>query len=138
SELAKSMVGKLLERCGIKGQSGQKQYDVRKFLVERGLLIKQRNYCHDEVTGYRHGNFYICSLAVMFQDDVEIAPPNVASSLSHTTPPRIYSYLSPDEEEYGFSTEEWLKIVRRARFLFCEDRYWERRKRWQRGFGVAA
>jgi len=60
NELAKSMVGKLLEETGIKGSSGQKQHDVRKLLVDKGLLLKQKNYFSDKTTGYRHGNFYIC------------------------------------------------------------------------------
>ena len=34
NELSESMVGNLLERCGIKGRSRQKQHDVRKLLVE--------------------------------------------------------------------------------------------------------
>jgi hypothetical protein len=59
NELAESMVGVLLQEAGIKGGSRQKQHDVRKYLVDRGLLCKQKNYYHDPVTGYRHGNFYI-------------------------------------------------------------------------------
>src|SRR5262249_44997108 len=43
NELAETMVGRLLEQVGIKGRSRQKQHDVRKFLVEKGLLVKKYN-----------------------------------------------------------------------------------------------
>ena len=68
NELAESMVGKLLEEVGIKGRSRQKQHDVRKLLVDKGLLLKQKNYFSDKATGYRHGNFYICGPGVRFEE----------------------------------------------------------------------
>jgi hypothetical protein len=73
SELAESMVGRLLQASGIKGRSRQKQHDVRKLLVERGLLVKQFNYFQDQVTGYRPGNSYVSGLAVRFEHEVEAA-----------------------------------------------------------------
>ena len=42
NELAQSMVGNLLEEVGIKGKCRLKQHDVRKLLVEKGLLLKQK------------------------------------------------------------------------------------------------
>ena len=42
NELAESMVGNLLEEVGIKGKCRLKQHDVRKLLVEKGLLLKQK------------------------------------------------------------------------------------------------
>ena len=68
NELAESMVGRLLEEVGVKGRSRQKQHDVRKLLVEKGLLLKQKNYFSDKATGYRHGNFYICGPGVRFEE----------------------------------------------------------------------
>jgi hypothetical protein len=79
SELSESMVGSLLERCGIKGRSRQKQHDIRKLLVEQGLLIKERNYFSDKTTGYRHGNFYICGLAVSFEEEARPHTPHTVS-----------------------------------------------------------
>jgi hypothetical protein len=79
NELAESMVGRLLEEVGIKGKCRQKQHEVRKLLVEKGLLLKEKNYFSDKATGYRHGNFYICGPGVRFE---EPAP--------HTHTPCIY------------------------------------------------
>jgi hypothetical protein len=73
NELAESMVGRLLEQVGIKGRSRQKQHDVRRLLVEKGLLVKQFNYFQDKATGYRHGNFYVCGLAVSFEHEAKAA-----------------------------------------------------------------
>ena len=42
NELSESMVGRLLEEVGIKGKCRLKQHDVRKLLVEKGLLLKQK------------------------------------------------------------------------------------------------
>jgi hypothetical protein len=68
NELAESVVGRLLEEVGIKGKCRQKQHDVRKLLVDKGLLLKQKNYFSDPATGYRHGNFYICGSGVRFEE----------------------------------------------------------------------
>jgi hypothetical protein len=68
NELAESMVGRLLEEVGIKGKCRQKQHDVRKLLVDKGLLLKQKNYFSDPDTGYKHGNFYICGPGVRFEE----------------------------------------------------------------------
>ena len=70
NELAESVVGNLLEEVGIKGKCRLKQHDVRKLLVEKGVLLKQRNYFSDPDTGYRHGNFYICGPEVRFEEFV--------------------------------------------------------------------
>ena len=78
NELAESMVGNLLEEVGIKGRSRQKQHDVRKLLVEKGMLLKQKNYYSDKATGYRHGNFYICGMGVRFGDDAQYTPQPVS------------------------------------------------------------
>jgi hypothetical protein len=91
SELAESMVGRLLEQVGIKGRSRQKQHDVRKLLVERGLLVKQFNYFQDKVSGYRHGNFYVCGLAVSFEHEAEAG--RVFVALHHPPPYLLLSVL---------------------------------------------
>src|SRR5262249_20405686 len=83
NELAESMVGRLLEHVGIRGRSRQKQHDVRKFLVEKGLLVKKYNYYQDKATGYRQGNFYGCGLAVTFEHDVEAAQVFAATHSTH-------------------------------------------------------
>jgi len=117
NELSESMVGRLLEQCGIKGQSRQKQHDVRKFLVEQGLLIKQRNYFCDKTTGYRHGNFYICGLAVSFEEEEERA--------RHTTH-TVSIYLSFDIAASDGSELGWQELVMYRRHLVCEKRYQDR------------
>jgi hypothetical protein len=38
--------------------------------VDKGLLLKQKNYFSDKTTGYRHGNFYICRPGVRFEESV--------------------------------------------------------------------
>jgi hypothetical protein len=75
NELAESMVGRLLEEVGIKGKCRQKQHDVRKLLVDKGLLLKQKNYFSDPDSGYRHGNFYICGPGVRFEESGPHNPP---------------------------------------------------------------
>jgi hypothetical protein len=85
NELAQSMVGRLLGQVGVKGRSRQKQHEVRKFLVESGLLVKRYNYYWDRASGYRHGNFYVCGPAVTFAHQAgAIGPP----------PPPPYLFLS--------------------------------------------
>jgi hypothetical protein len=127
NELAESMVGRLLEECGVKGRSRQKQYDVRKFLVEKGLLIKQRNYFCDKVSGYRHGNFYVCGPGVRF-----------GGSVSHTPPPVSICYPSLTEEVDDLTSEEWLDLVMEGRRLACDGRYRERLRRLNMPFARAA
>ena len=134
SELAESMVGRLLERCGIKGRSRQKQHDVRKLLVERGLLVKKYNYYQDQVTGYRHGNFYVCGLEVVFEHEVEAG--QVFAATPHT--PRIYSDLSFYEEPGVFNDDDWLELVMESRRLACDQRYGERRRHLKGVFRRAA
>ena len=79
NELAESMVGNLLEEVGIKGRSRQKQHDVRKLLVDKALLFKQKNYFSDPDTGYRHGNFYICGPGVRFEEKAIPHTPHTVS-----------------------------------------------------------
>jgi hypothetical protein len=134
SELAESMVGRLLEQVGIKGRSRQKQHDVRKLLVERGLLVKQFNYFQDKVSGYRHGNFYVCGLAVSFEHEAKAA--RVFFAAPH--PPRIYSHPSLDEEPDGFSPDDWLDLVMESRRLACTERYRERWRRLKTQLSIAA
>src|SRR5262249_21175917 len=52
-------------------------------LVDKGLLLKEKNYFSDKATGYRHGNFYICGAGVRFEE-----------SGPHTTHTVSISYLS--------------------------------------------
>jgi len=127
NELAESMVGKLLEEVGIKGKCRQKQHDVRKLLVEKGLLLKQKNYFSDPDTGYRHGNFYICSAGVQFEEDVP----------QHTHPVSI-CYLSLNTSPLNSTSEDWLDLVMEARRLACDQRYRERLRQLNRLFSRAA
>ena len=122
------MVGNLLEEVGIKGKSRQKQHDVRKLLVEKGLLVKQKNYYCDQATGYRHGNFYICGSGVRFEE--QSAPP-------HTTP-TVSIYLSLDIEPVDATSHDWLDFVMEGRRLACDQRYRERLMRLSRQFSRAA
>jgi hypothetical protein len=119
NEMSKSMVGRLLEVCGINGKSGQKQHDLRKLLVAHGLLIKQKNYFIDKATGYRHGNFYVCGLSVRFEEE------SGQVSDTHTS---VSIYLSLDEENESEPclTEE--EMVMERRLLACDWRYQRRRR----------
>jgi hypothetical protein len=134
NELAESMVGRLLEQCGIKGRSRQKQHDVRKFLVERGLLVKQYNYYRDKATGYRHGNFYVCGVAVTFEHEEEAAELFAATPHTHC----IYSHLSLYQEPPGSSNDDWLDLIMENRRLACEGRYRERVRQRKEVFRRAA
>src|SRR5262249_22083494 len=109
NELAESMVGRLLEEVGIKGRCRQKQHDVRKLLVEKGRLLRERNYFSDRATGYRHGNFYVCGPGVRFE---ESAPP----------PPHPVSicYLSVGFTPLDSTADDWLDFVMEARRLACD------------------
>jgi hypothetical protein len=126
NELAESMVGRLLEISGIKGQSRQKQHDVRKLLAEKGLLVKKYNYYQDKVSGYRHGNFYVCGLEVVFEHEAEAG--QVFASTTPTT--CIYSHLSLYVEPEVFNHDDWLELVMESRRLACDERFRERL--WQR------
>jgi hypothetical protein len=131
NELAQSLVGRLLERVGVKGRSRQKQHEVRRFLVEKGLLVKRYNYYWDRATGYRHGNFYVCGAAVTFEHEAGAA--RVFASAPH--PPRIYSYPSLGT---GLSEGDRLELVQEGRRLACEGRYRERIRRRKAALRAAA
>jgi hypothetical protein len=128
NELAESMVGNLLEEAGIKGRSRQKQHDVRKFLVEKGLLVKQKNYFKDPNSNYRHGNFYICGSGVRFEQE----------AVSHTTHTVSICYLSLEETSIESDSEDWLDLVMESRRLTCDSRYWERLRQLNRQVLTAA
>jgi hypothetical protein len=128
NELAESMVGRLLERVGVKGRSRQKQHEVRRFLVENGLLVKRYNYYQDKASGYRHGNFYVCGAAVTFAHE--------AGVFASTPPtPGIYSYPSLGR---GLSEEDRLGLVQEGRRLACEGRFRETLRRRKAVFRAAA
>ena len=127
NELAESMVGNLLEDCGINGRSRQKQHDVRKFLVEKGLLVKQKNYFSDKATGYRHGNFYTCSLEVRFEEE---PPPQGTHTVS--------IYLSLNIVSGEETEADLLDFVLEKRRLACEWRYRERVRQLKLSFRAAA
>jgi len=127
NELAESMVGNLLEEVGIKGRSRQKQHDVRKLLVQKGLLLKHKNYFSDKTTGYRHGNFYICGGGVRFEE-----------SAPHNTQPVSIDYLSLNVEPVNSSSHDWLDFVMEARRLACDQRYRERLRQLNMQFCRAA
>jgi hypothetical protein len=127
NELAQSMVGRLLEEVGIRGKCRQKQHDVRKLLVDRGLLLKQKNYFSDKATGYRHGVFYICGPGVRFE---EPGPHN-----THTV---SIGYLSMAVTPPDFTDDDWLDFVMEARRMACDRRYRERLRQLQLLFSRAA
>src|SRR5262249_44080186 len=115
NELAESVVGRLLEEVGIKGRCRQKQHDVRKLLVDRGVLLKQKNYFSDPDSGYRHGNFYICGPGVRFEE-----------SGPHTTHTVSIHYLSVYVTPLDPTGDDWLDFVMKARRLACDRQYRER------------
>jgi hypothetical protein len=115
NELAESMVGTLLEEVGIKGRCRQKQHAVRKLLMDKGLLLKQKNYFSDKATGYGHGNFYICGAGVRFEE-----------SGPHTTHTVSISYLSVAVTPVDATSPDWLDFVLEGRRLACDRRYRER------------
>jgi hypothetical protein len=121
------MVGKLLEEVGIKGRSRQKQHDVRKLLVQKGLLLKQKNYFSDPDSGYRHGNFYICGPGVRFEE-----------SGPHNTQPVSTCYLSLGVTPVDAASDDWLGFVMESRRLACDRRYRERLRQLNMRFSRAA
>jgi hypothetical protein len=127
NELAESMVSRLLEEVGIKSKCRQKQHDVRKLLVDKGLLLKRKNYFSDPDTGYRHGNFYICGAGVRFE---EPGP--------HTHTHVSISYLSVVFSPVDATSPDWLDFVMEDRRLACDRRYRERLRQLNRLFSRAA
>jgi hypothetical protein len=128
NELAESMVGNLLEEVRIKGKSRQKQHDVRKLLVEKNLLLKQKNYFNDPDSGYRHGNFYICGSDVRFEEE----------SVPHNTHTVSICYLSVDVSPVDSTSDDWLDFVMEGRRLDCDRRYGERLRQLKMLFSRAA
>jgi hypothetical protein len=127
NELAESMVGRLLEEAGIKGKCRQKQHDVRKLFVDKGLLLKEKNYFSDKATGYRHGNFYICGSGVRFEE-----------SGPHTTHTVSICYLSVAVTPVAPTGNDWLDFVLESRRLACDRRYRERLRQLNMRFSRAA
>jgi hypothetical protein len=127
NELAQSMVGNLLEEVGIKGKCRQKQHDVRKLLVEKGLLLKRKNYFSDPDSGYKHGNFYICGPGVRFEE-----------SGPHHTHPVSTCYLSLGVTPVDAASDDWLDFVMESRRLACDRRYRERLRQLNMLFSRAA
>jgi hypothetical protein len=91
---------------------------VRKSFVEKGLLVKQKNYFNDKATGYRHGNFYLCGPGVRFEE--EPAPQH--------TPHTVSMYLSFGVTLLDPTSDHWLELVMENRRLICDKRY---RERWR-------
>jgi hypothetical protein len=127
NELAESIVGRLLEEVGIRGKCRQKQHDVRKLLVDKGLLLKQKNYFSDPDTGYRHGNYYICGPGVLFEEFVP-----------HATQPVSICYLSVAVTPVDATSDDWLDFAMEDRRLACDGRYRERLRQLNRQFSRAA
>jgi hypothetical protein len=92
------------------------------------------NSYQDKATGYRHGNFYVCGLAVTFEHEVE------AGQVISTTHPthRIYSYPSLYVEPGCFTEDDWLDLIMESRRLACDQRYRERLRQRKGVFRVAA
>jgi len=80
NEMAISFLRRFMENAGINASSQEKVYQVRKWL-ETLLITKVKNYFHDPECGYRHGNFYMCGLAVSFAQEVEAAQVFAATPL---------------------------------------------------------
>jgi hypothetical protein len=99
----------------------------RKFLVDKGLLLKQKNYFSDPNTGYRHGNFYICGPGVRFEEE---AP--------HNTHPVSICYLSLAVTPVDATSDDWLDFVMEGRRLACDKRYRDRLRQLNRLFSRAA
>ena len=127
NELAESVVGRLLEEVGIKGRSRQKQHDVRKLLVEKGLLLKQKNYYSNPDSGYRHGNFYICGAGVRFEESGPHNTHNVSICYPSLGVTPLYS-----------TADDWLDFVMEGRRLACDRRYRERLRQLKLLFSRAA
>jgi hypothetical protein len=100
---------------------------VRKLLVDKGLLLKRKNYYSDPDTGYRHGNYYICGPGVRF---AESAPP--------PPPPVSICYLSLAVAPVDASSDDWLDFVMESRRLACDRRYRERLRQLNMRFSRAA
>jgi len=79
---------------------------VRKLLVEKGLLLKQKNYFSDPDSGYRHGNFYVCGPGVRFEE-----------SGPHNTTPVSICYLSVGFTPLYSTADDWLDFVMEGRRL---------------------
>lgn len=129
SELALSMVGKLLEACGVAGKSQDKRHAVRKLLEKAGILVKTARYFHDPVTGYRHGDFFIVSGDVLL---AEVRGEEEGGVEGRHTPMSIY--LSSTDDVDLLDGVNYLEMDRR---LTAEERFrrrigelWKMRRRY--------
>ena len=95
--------------------------------MDKGLLLKQKNYFSDKATGYRHGNFYICGPGVRFEE-----------SGPHTPHPVSISYLSLEVSPVDSTSDDWLDFVMEGRRLACDRRYRERLRQLNMLFSRAA
>jgi hypothetical protein len=95
--------------------------------VDKGLLLKQKNYFSDKATGIRHGNFYICGPGVRFE---ELNP--------HTPHPVSIVYLSVDVTPVAPTSDDRLDFVLESRRLACDRRYRERLRQLNMRFSRAA
>lgn len=117
SELALSMVGKLLEACGIAGKSQDRRNAVRKLLVQAGLLVRTARYFHDPATGYRHGDFFIVAGDILLVEAGEVE--EVDGGVLGTQPP-MSTYLSLTAGADLLGGVSFLELDRR---LTAEERF---------------
>jgi hypothetical protein len=128
NELALSFVGILMKKAGIKGSKNQqKRHDVRKFLKNTGLLILQHRYFCDHETGYRHGDFFICSAEVEFAEAGQLKAVGAAEGTPHT--PVSICYLSVSDDICWLDDDSINELIMEGRRLACEARYWRMRRR---------
>lgn len=123
SELALSMVGKLLEACGIAGKSQGKRNAVRRLLESFGMIVKTANYYHDSVNGYSHGDFFVLSADVLLveEGEDEVAASSVVGD-THT----LSIYLSLIDVD---KVTESGDLLQEARRLKAEERF--KRRMWE-------
>jgi hypothetical protein len=100
---------------------------VRKLLVDKALLLKQKNYFSDPDSGYRHGNFYVCGPRVRFEE-----------SGPHNTHNVSICYPSPGVIPLYSTADDWLEFVMEGRRLACDRRYRERLRQLMLLFSRAA
>ena len=122
SELALSMVGKLLEACGVAGKSQDKRNAVRKLLEKAGILVKTARYFHDPATGYRHGDFFIVSGEILLVEGGEEEEVDGGSQGGHTP---MSIYLSSTDDVDLLDGVNYLEMDRR---LTAEERFRQRMK----------
>lgn len=130
AELAYSMVGRLLTQVGIKGQSHARQGEIISLLRQGGFICKTHNHHNDNLTGYRHGAFYICGADVVhFEGE---------ATTTHTTHTVSIDYLPLEYEPLMTNAQEINDFLREGRRLEANRLYRERIRQLRRSLQTAA